>query len=286
MREDPGALAMGFSALEACVRQWDLQIGDPLEGATCSFLFEVEWQGREAVLKVPLAHDEKQAAREVMRPYSGHGGVPLLAFDEATGACLMERLRPATNLAEEFGFDDRATRIAASLMGSIHRAPPVAQTTVADWVAELDQVEPKGCFIDAILPEAKALARELLETTSQQVLLHGDLHHFNILRHGEEWFVVDPKGLVGDPAFEPVGFLRNPFDRFHEIDLVAVQRQRVLTFAEVLQQPASRVWGWGWTMNVLSSLGWTEPGDRFFDAVNQAVWALYQLKDEFAETFA
>lgn len=43
------------------------------------------------------------------------------------------------------------------------------------------------------------------------MLLDGDLHHFNILRaHRQPWLAIDPKGLVGDPAYEVGAFLYNP----------------------------------------------------------------------------
>ena len=43
------------------------------------------------------------------------------------------------------------------------------------------------------------------------VALHGDMHHFNVLRAGREpWLAIDPKGLAGDPCFDVCQFLRNP----------------------------------------------------------------------------
>ena len=37
-------------------------------------------------------------------------------------------------------------------------------------------------------------------TTSEAVVLHGDLHHDNVLRDGDGWVVIDPHGYVGDPG--------------------------------------------------------------------------------------
>ena len=42
------------------------------------------------------------------------------------------------------------------------------------------------------------------------MLLHGDLHHDNILQNSDNWLVIDPKGFIGDPAFEPAAYLCNP----------------------------------------------------------------------------
>jgi streptomycin 6-kinase len=55
------------------------------------------------------------------------------------------------------------------------------------------------------------MRQELLQSTATRSLLHGDLHHFNILRaQREPWLSIDPKGLVGDPCFDVCQFLRNP----------------------------------------------------------------------------
>ena len=44
-----------------------------------------------------------------------------------------------------------------------------------------------------------------------RVLLHGDLHHDNILRSGREgWLAIGPFGVFGDPGFEAGALLYNP----------------------------------------------------------------------------
>lgn len=48
-------------------------------------------------------------------------------------------------------------------------------------------------------------------------MLHGDVHHGNVLRFGggdadgdDDWRAIDPKGLVGDPGFDTANVLANP----------------------------------------------------------------------------
>jgi streptomycin 6-kinase len=45
---------------------------------------------------------------------------------------------------------------------------------------------------------------------TQTTLLHGDFHHFNVLRHGDRYVAADPKPLVGEPEFDVAPFLWNP----------------------------------------------------------------------------
>ena len=63
---------------------------------------------------------------------------------------------------------------------------------------------------DEILSKAKRFRDDLLKSTTREVLLHGDLHHDNILKNSNGWLVIDPKGFIGDPAFELAAYLCNP----------------------------------------------------------------------------
>ena len=71
-----------------------------------------------------------------------------------------------------------------------------------------------GRFPAALFERAEATARELIASTTDPVVLHGDLHHFNILRSDRPgrggWLAIDPKGLVGDRGFEIAALIRNP----------------------------------------------------------------------------
>jgi len=49
------------------------------------------------------------------------------------------------------------------------------------------------------------------------VVLHGDLHHFNILSSGDRWLAIDPKGIIGEPEFEPAAYLENKIDPYEPI---------------------------------------------------------------------
>lgn len=41
-------------------------------------------------------------------------------------------------------------------------------------------------------------------------MLHGDIHHGNVLDFGDRWAVIDPKGLIGHRAFDFANILCNP----------------------------------------------------------------------------
>ena len=61
-------------------------------------------------------------------------------------------------------------------------------------------------------------------------LLHGDLHHYNILRDGDRgWVAIDPKGVVGEVEYEIGAALRNPYGAGYPETRVAEPRAPVLS---------------------------------------------------------
>jgi streptomycin 6-kinase len=54
-------------------------------------------------------------------------------------------------------------------------------------------------------------ARGLLASPRETVVLHGDIHHGNVLQFGPRgWLAIDPKGLWGERGFEYANLFCNP----------------------------------------------------------------------------
>jgi len=87
---------------------------------------------------------------------------------------------------------------------------------LADWCSAYDRnraalLRGVDGFPVALFERADALRRDLLTSTTTSSVLHGDMHHFNVLRaQRADWLAIDPKGLSGDRAFDVCQFLRNP----------------------------------------------------------------------------
>ncbi|QOD45183.1 aminoglycoside phosphotransferase family protein [Clavibacter zhangzhiyongii] len=212
--------AAADGALAPYLGRWGLQPDGPPRRTASSALAPVRRDGARLVLKVPLVEEERRGGR-LMAAWDGRGAAPVLASD-ADGALLLARADDPGILAREAAAevpdadarDDAATRILARSASRLHRVPVDARVTaeavpLGTWFRALvdpDRPLPRG------LARGAAVARELLATPGPVAVLHGDVHHGNVLRFDgeDDWRAIDPKGLVGHPAFDTANVLANP----------------------------------------------------------------------------
>ena len=102
-----------------------------------------------------------------------------------------------------------AIDIACMIIDKLHTQATVPKnqfTYISEWLKVLD----KDWNIDHnLLAKAKDYRDELIASAKHEVLLHADLHHDNIINNGNSWLAIDPKGIIGDPAIEYWGIIRN-----------------------------------------------------------------------------
>ncbi|MER3554487.1 MAG: hypothetical protein C4331_09080 [Meiothermus sp.] len=260
--------------LETYAERWDLGLGEPF-GLSFNYVVEA-WleDGSEAVLKLGIPCPDFRYELWALGSYAGRGAVRLLESDLEGGAMLLERVRPGNRLTRlEPG--DEASHLAAEIMRKLHQTPVQHDFPhVSDWGRELleahQRKDPRLSKIpSALLDEALAAYPDLLASSPAPVLLHGDLHHFNILRGQNGWVAIDPKGGLGDPAYEPAQFLHNPSfaDKSAGIecwpDLVLRTARRLEIFSEALSIPKERIRAWGIFQAALSS--WWALENNYFD---------------------
>ena len=180
-------------------------------------MLKVPFQGEELTFGVPAALKLQEI-----------GGPKILKHDLGTGALLMERLRPGTSLADVNLGETECQRIFGTNAGLIATLDPFSAM-------------PLGSYFTVKHP----LLQRLLDTTAATVFLHGDLHHLNILRDGSDWRPIDAKGLVGDPHFECVAYLRNPIDLLETVaDLHSFTEARVMRLAKTYNLDPWRIAAW------------------------------------------
>jgi streptomycin 6-kinase len=257
------------SLLAECERRWSITVLAPFPNLSYNYVTPaVGAGGRELVLKLGVPNPELRTEIEALRAYDGRGCVRLLAADPDQAALLLERLRPGTPLSA-CPDDERATSIAAQLMRHLWRPVPPQHSfpTVARWAVGLGRLRARYAGTTGPLPtylveRAEAQFAALLGSPVEPMLLHGDLHHDNVLAADREpWLVIDPKGVVGDPAYEVGALLHNPFPQlFSWPNLAQILARRVDQLAEELEFERERIASWGLAQAVLAAWWCLEDG--------------------------
>lgn len=252
-------------------KAWGIELGAPLPGSTQGAVFEAQRpDGARLVLKLEKPGPGIEAQAAALRIWNGNGAVRLLACNPSQGALLLDRIEPGTSLAQhsESGRDEEATRIAARLMRRL-AVPVPSGTHLADahgWGDALDRVQDPR-LPGPVLDRARGLLRDLVASAPAPSVLHGDLHHGNILLGAEDWVAIDPAGAQGDPLFEVGALLRNPIPWLaRQPDACGIQARRLAVLAEELDAERGRIAAWGFVVAAISAAWAIEDGsDRLPD---------------------
>jgi streptomycin 6-kinase len=258
-------------------RTWDLEVGGAFSLSHHWVAAATLTDGTSAVLKVGLPRPDFPAREAAaLAAFSGRGAVRLLRADLDRGALLLERVvpgTPATALVPRR--DTEATAAAVDAARRLHvPVPPGCPLPdlagrLAALAAHLER-HPAGAPQPVprdLVERAQRLSADLLASAPRQVVLHGDLHHDNLLHevgHGQDrWLVIDPHGLVGDPGYEAGAWLYNPLGQVPGLDVEVLLRLlplRLEQLSDGLGEPPGRIAAWCFTQAALSLVWDAEDG--------------------------
>jgi streptomycin 6-kinase len=195
---------------EKYIARWGLILdGDPISTHSSDLLPALK-DGVPVMLKIARPEEERSGAL-LMQWWGGRVAARVLELEG--DALLMERATgpKSLNAMVRDGNDDAASRILCSVAAELHAPrgdPPQSLIPLSRWFAALWPMAERH---QSLLAEAAATAKELLENQRDVVVLHGDIHHGNVLDFGPSgWLAIDPKGLIGERTFDFVNLLRNP----------------------------------------------------------------------------
>ena len=122
------------------------------------------------------------------------------------------------------------------------------------------------------IERAEAAFAELMETSRESLILHGDLHQWNILSAERgDWLAIDTKGMFGDPGYDFGAFLGNyPEASFEGRDWRELTARRVEILAEELEIDRERVRIWGMVHSVLVATWCAKAGDDWRLPIDRA----------------
>lgn len=196
---------------------WGFEWNEELPPGYCSRVFASE----DRVLKVPWQGEEMVTGGRAARLIEPWGPI-VFEVHEPTGIVLMERLRPGTSLLSAMPV-------------------PGAENLFCGWFRAMADLPTGG-----LMPVESYYSNQVLpEPWPERRFLHGDLHHENILRHGDAWKVIDPKGLEGDPHFECVAWVRNAA-LIHPHGMAQGVTETIQSLCDKLNLDPQRLLHWCW----------------------------------------
>lgn len=229
------------------------------------------------MLKVARATEERFGAA-VMAWWDGDGAARVIAHDD--DALLLERAQGPRTLARlsRNGADDDASRILCAGAARLHHpraAPPPAGLTPLDiWFRALF---PAAQAHGGALAQAAEVARWLLSNPQDVVVLHGDLHHANVLDFGSRgWLAIDPKGLLGERGFDFANLFCNPDPEIAHAPGRLARQAGVI--AEAARLDRGRLLEWVLAWSGLSAVWKVEDGETTEPDLSLVELALAELR--------
>jgi streptomycin 6-kinase len=240
--------------IAACAKRWGLEIEAPYNELWYNYVAMARRGSERVVIKVCCPGHAFVQEVEALRLFNGGACVRLLGSDDELQALLLERAEPG-DMVETLRDDAAEISAAAKVMLGLWRpAPQVHPFSLArDWLtaaldpAKLRRMKRRYPWITPALEHAAEMQAE----RHSLMLLHGDLHHGNILAaQREPWLAIDPKGVVGDVAWDVGSFLFNSLKKDPPADRPRVIRPRADQFANELSIDRE----WLYACSVASSL--------------------------------
>lgn len=276
--------------IDSYVSAWNLTEISLLVKTSRGHIYKAQQNGATVVLKIYMGEglvDEKRGV-ELLKVCKHHGidGISvILEADE--DAVLMEHCdgQSLKDLVVN-GMDAQATKIIAGLLNKIH-ACPIPQdhkfktlqgrfSPVSKMAEKNTQENEKHLFI-----KADNLAKKLCSDQQDICLLHGDIYHGNIIHDSKKgWVAIDPKGYIGDRAYDVANMFLHPWD----VPDIVRNKDRFLQHVTILSEHMNidrqKIINYAFIYSCLCAAQWWLEHGRY----SKHDFAMARIIDPFAET--
>jgi streptomycin 6-kinase len=228
------------------LKKWKLQSEGAVENLSYNYVLKViDDSGNRAILKLGIANYDFGNEIRTIQTYNGSGCAKLIKADSENGVMLLEHLQPGTMLTE---VEELLAIKNFSYVWTVLRRKVEENAdhpSIADWMQAFDRYLEKYYTNEGPLSKhfvflAKNYFNEIASSSDNNDLLHGDLHHENILySNNYGWLAIDPKGVKGDTYFDFISFLTNQL--FNKPDPRQLLEQRVFLLCEEMQLNKERL---------------------------------------------
>ena len=215
--------------LDLAVARWALtEIKPVYEHSTKAVYTAVSEIFGPVILKIDLNHDQLPSEYRMLSAMQGKHCCQVYDFDEAQGLLIEERILPGNVLRELANLEVRIEAFcqvfttlhpcdtASTPHDTVHTDHSNAASphpTYLDWLTRIrafSETHPIDARLKEMTQQAYDCCAYLFEKYPERVLLHGDLHHDNmLLRSDGSYAMIDPKGVIGPGILDLPRFLLN-----------------------------------------------------------------------------
>ena len=213
----------------------------------------------EIILKIIPSTKTFSHEQNALLYFNGKGCVKLLDHDAENFSLLLESIKPGTPLSKLFPNEDsKATETCAQVIKKLHQKPLRPSLlpnfpSIKSWLNLLNTFKDNKVPSE-MLKKAQILTADLLQSQRDLYLLHGDLHHENILQQDNSWIAIDPEGGIGELAYEFGAFIRNPIPLLLEQnDPGHLMMQRAECFSKIFKIETRRILEWSFVQAMLAT---------------------------------
>jgi streptomycin 6-kinase len=258
--------------IEQVREAFGLRLAAALHGGSCSWVAPAELaDGTRVIVKIAWPHREMYGEPAALWLWDGRGAVRLLAHDRQRHALILQRCEPGQPLTNADGTAEDRLAVGCAVLRQLWAAPVPATREIerlapvaaewADLVGErMARIRPG--YDAGLVAEGARRLKELPGSAHRDVLLHGDFNPGNVLSCGDgRWVAIDPKPMIGDPAYDPWPLLVQVDDPFAYPDAARVLRARVGRVADELTVDPQRIALWAAARSVEAALWAADHGD-------------------------
>lgn len=244
-------------------RQWQVSIGEALEGGSHAFVAPADGtQGEQFAVKIDMPESmggDFQHDMEMLRRMNGRGYVKLYEYDPQHQACLMERLgKPINQL--EMSVEEQIRAICPLLLLTWdHPIPPQEISKGNECVEWFQQFLPTmwqrlghPCSQRVMsLTEVYLADRMVQADPNRFVLLHGDAHGGNTLETltGDGYKFIDPDGIYNEPAYD-LGVVMREWPEDYAVAPLDKGKERCALLSHLTGVAEDGIWAWGFLQTV------------------------------------
>lgn len=194
-------------ALAELSAKWNLSEFNSVDNMTFNYVTRAIQGNQKVILKLSLEYNLLHQEMSALKHFAGYGAVNIINYED--GALLLESVQSGNSLKNTYYDSCTKVQICCELAQCLHKVKLPIDYSFPSFHASLSVLDHEWSLPLQYLECARNLRDHLLSNPYNEklVLLHGDLHHDNILSNTNSWRVIDPKGVVGFPVNEYWSFV-------------------------------------------------------------------------------